>query len=341
MEGSLVDNLMGQYNALVGSEPHLHLYGMLKLNIRDAQKVFSMGDQNTVLIHTVVGGEEKWSAGAQLIDGAATWNEYLHFNLNAAQSRGHPMNIVKLSMYNLADTGSPEFRLQEMGTLVFHAHDIIEAAESEPVVDDFELWGLYQVVGTLRLGVSFHYGEYGQGKSLRMETAQSTATPPVTSASTFTGEDGPSPLSEGTSGGAKSGADGGWDITSCFEQLYLGAAAADNEIKAPMAARHRHAAFVDAQSRFPSHVERLAYIRHKLLHGGSGDERATGLQVSHSASVPKTKFDQAARGGASAAEAGAASMSTDARADDVLDWDVLCLISKRLTFQSSLCSCNY
>jgi hypothetical protein len=258
-----------QYKDLEGAEPQRQqLRGVVQLRIRDASKVFLLADQTPVLVHVSIGGAEKWTGCARLVDDYARWDETLQFHVTVEPSRRHPMNIAQLTLYSLLwyndsvpSTGKGETTqsrpgpsLQESGTVVFHLHDIIGATDSDMLEDCFDLWGTYQVLGILRIGLRFHYGEYGQGNSARLKRPSDDS------------EDAQSE-ERGIGGDTVQGlqCDHGMDeqcsIEDCFERLYLGAAAQDNEIKAAMAGRSRHKAFLEAQVALASDRERLAHAQ--------------------------------------------------------------------------------
>ncbi len=66
-----------------------------------------------------------------------------------------------------ASAPSDPYSFQEIGSVSFHLHDIIQAS---PISGIYDIWENNVLVGDLELEITFSYGSYGYGTSSQVFT---------------------------------------------------------------------------------------------------------------------------------------------------------------------------
>jgi hypothetical protein len=102
----------------------------------------------------------KRTTSALVKSGTVTWNQTKHFPLIIARNYRHPYNLLQVNI--VANSGDDPDYSENIGTVFFHLHDLIQAS---PISGCYDLWNENVCVGSVRLELTFSYGAFGYGSS--------------------------------------------------------------------------------------------------------------------------------------------------------------------------------
>lgn len=97
---------------------------------------------------------------ASIQNGSCAWQQVKHIPVVLVRARMHPFNLVRMDLVGFSRDGS--FDEREIGSVVFHLHEIVRAT---PIKGSFDIFRKHSVTGRLQLEMLFNYGLYGYGHS--------------------------------------------------------------------------------------------------------------------------------------------------------------------------------
>lgn len=155
-----------QDNRVLTNEDDLsYIHGVLKVEIKEASKIYELARKERLYVAVVVGGMVKRTQSVTRTYGQASWAQTKHFPLRVDLNKKHKDNLVcvELVCCNAHPEDSQADRV--VGMVAFHLHDVIKQS---PVDGVFDLFNSYQTVGEIKLSLAFAYGLFGYGYSAQL-----------------------------------------------------------------------------------------------------------------------------------------------------------------------------